>query len=349
VLFRSPATEIADRERQELETLKQLEELAPLRTEYIRIRFANARELFDLFSSKSNGQGGGDDGNSTGSILSSRGQAIVDERTNSIILTDTEEKIAQFRALVEQIDIPIRQVQIEARLVVANTSFSEDLGIRWGGSALDSPGGDFIFIDGAGFGDTIVDLAAGSPAGAIEMGILTDNILLDLELTALESNGEGEIISQPKVITGDKQTATILRGQKIPYQKSDGLGGVTVEFQDAVLRLEVTPQITPDNNVIMDLVINQDSVAEFFQTSDGSAVPIIDVTELVTQVLVADGQTVVLGGVYETNETNSIVKVPFFGDIPYIGRLFRRTTTNSEKRELLIFITPRIQAETLVQ
>ncbi len=350
VLLVAPATEIADRERQELETLKQLEELAPLRTEYIRVRFANARELFDLFNSQGGGDGGGNtDGNSTGSILSSRGQAIVDERTNSIILTDTEEKIAQFRALVEQIDIPIQQVQIEARLVIANTSFSEDLGIRWGGGATDTPGNDFVSVDGAGFGDTVVDLAAGAPAGAIEASIITDNILLDLELTALESNGDGEIVSQPKVITGDKQQASILRGQRIPYQKSDGLGGITIEFQEAVLKLDVTPQITPDNNVIMDLVVNQDSVAEFFQTADGSAVPIIDTTALVTQVLVADGQTVVLGGIYETNETDSVIKVPFFGDVPYLGRLFKRTTTNSEKRELLIFITPRIQAETLVQ
>ncbi|GAB1265743.1 type 4a pilus secretin PilQ [Aurantivibrio infirmus] len=349
VLLVAPADEIAERERQEIETLKQLEELAPLRTEYIRVRFANARELFDLFNTREDEQD--DEGNTTGSILSSRGTAIVDERTNSIILTDTEDKIAQFRALVDQIDIPIQQVQIEARIVIANTTFRDDIGVRWGGSAIDTPGSDVVSINGATspFNNTVVDLAAGLPAGAIEASILTDNILLDLELSALENNGEGEIVSQPKIITGDKQQATISKGQRIPYQTVDEDGDVITRFEEILLKLDATPQITPDDNIIMDLVITQDNVNRFIAGANGGLIPVIDTTGVTTQVLVADGQTVVLGGIYETTENDSVTKVPFFGDVPYFGRLFRRTSSNTDKRELLIFITPRIQAETLVQ
>lgn len=362
VLLVAPADEIADRERQELETLKQLEELAPLRTEFVHIRYANARELFELFNTKNSGEdsgGSGDkDDNSTGTLLSSRGQAIVDERTNSIILTDTEEKIAQFLLLVERIDVPIRQVLIEARIVVADTSFRQDIGVRWGGTAFDTPGGDVVNVAGGGFGGTVVDLGVISPAGSIGTSILTDNILLDLELSALESSGNGEIVSQPKVITGDKQKARISKGQMIAYRTvndTPGTGGsvgtrtVTTTFKDIELVLEVTPQITPDNHIIMDLLITKDTVAGFFEDGIGSSYPLIDTSEVETQVLVNDGQTVVLGGVYETVESNEVTKVPFFGDIPYIGRLFRSDSKSTEKQELLIFITPRIQAETLVQ
>lgn len=370
VLMVAPAAEIAERERQELETEKQLQELAPLRTEYIRVRYANARELFDLFGASSGGGGsqGGGGGGSTGSILSERGQAIVDERTNSIILTDTEEKIAQFRQLVDQVDIPIRQVMIEARIVIANTDFRKDMGIRWGGIAagthngnridaggsIDSldaePGSPSQFFFGGGTTDLeedmIVDLGVVNPAGSIAFDIISDNVLLDLELSALQDSGQAEIVSQPKVITGDKQQATIESGTEVPYQEASASGATSTSFKEAVLKLDVTPQITPDNNIIMDLIINQDSIGEI---DLASGIPTIDVTEIQTQVLVADGETVVLGGIYQTEQQSGVTKVPFFGDIPYLGRLFKQTVDRQNKRELLIFITPRIMADTLVQ
>lgn len=371
VLMVAPAAEIAERERQELETERQLQELAPLRTEYIRIRYANARTLFDLFSGMggAGGAGGaGKPGKATGSILSERGQAIVDERTNSIILTDTDDKIAQFRRLVDQIDIPIRQVMIEARLVIANTDIREELGIRWGGigarnvngnlvefggstDSLDAdPGAPVDFFNGTGSTDLeedmIVDLGLTNPAGSIAFDIITENILLDLELSALQDSGQAEIVSQPKVITGDKQQATIENGTEIPYQEASASGATSTSFKEAVLKLDVTPQITPDNNIIMDLVINQDSVGEI---DLASGIPTIDVTQITTQVLVADGETVVLGGIYQTEQQTGVTKVPFFGDLPYVGRLFKQTIERQNKRELLIFITPRIMPEKLVQ
>ncbi|MEX1033286.1 MAG: type IV pilus secretin PilQ family protein [Cellvibrionaceae bacterium] len=375
VLLVAPAAEIAERERQELETLKQLQELAPLRTEYIRIRYANARQLFDLFEGSGGGQGGGSGGGSTGSILSERGQAIVDERTNSIILTDTEEKIAQFRRLVDQIDIPVRQVMIEARIVIANTDFRKEMGVRWGGDGfnlargnrhLHEWGGDLGVLEERGpFGhfvpedptdpsslderdlndSLIVDLGVANPAGNFTYAFFSDNVFLELELSALQDSGSAEIVSQPKVITGDKQQASIESGTQIPYQEASASGATTTSFQEAVLKLQVTPQITPDNNIIMDLVINQDSVGEL--TSGG--IPTIDVTQIETQVLVANGETVVLGGIYQTERQEGVTKVPFLGDIPYLGRLFKQDVERQNKRELLIFITPSIMAETIVR
>jgi len=383
VLRVAPAAEIAEQEQQELETQRKLQELAPLRTEYIRIRYANAQTLYQLFLGEGGGQGGGsqgilaqgsedDSGSGSGGILSSRGQAIVDDRTNSIILTDTEEKIAQFRELVEQIDIPIRQVQIEARIVIANTNFREQLGIRWGGIGVDvtnshiieaagsrdsfdeDPGSPFDAFFNNGTTDleenTIVDLGVTNPAGSIAVSVLKNNTFLDLELSALEDNGQAEIVSQPKVTTGDKQQATISSGSQIPYQEASASGATAISFQEALLKLDVTPQITPDNNIIMDLAINQDSIGEVVTLPGaGGSVPTIDVTQIETQVLVANGETVVLGGIYSVDKQNSVTKVPFLGDIPYLGRLFRRDTNSEQKSELLIFITPEILPETLAE
>ncbi len=385
VLMVAPAAEIAERERQELETNRQLEELAPVRTEYIRIRYANATELFALFG----GEGGGSDETSTGSILSERGRAIVDERTNSIILTDTDEKIEQFKALVEKIDIPIRQVLIEARIVIANTDFRKEMGVRWmvqnqslakgnnhlhrGASSLDAYTADNFSIedvpvdlDGDGLFDvdnngdpievstelwapsiddvTLVDLGLAQAAGSFAWLLETDNGLLGMELSALEDSGHAEIVSQPKVITGDKQLATIESGTEIPYQEASSSGATTTAFREAVLKLEVTPQITPDDRIIMDLEINQDSIGEINLVS---GIPVIDVTQIQTQVLVGNGQTVVLGGIYQTEEIKGVTKVPFLGDVPYVGRLFRQDVKSQSKKELLIFITPKILAETL--
>jgi type IV pilus assembly protein PilQ len=356
VLMVAPAAEIAERERQELETQKQLTELAPLRTEFIRLRYASAEDFLSLFK----GSEGGDDSEG---ILSERGTAIVDSRTNSIVLTETDQKIAEFKELVKNIDVPIRQVMIEARIVIANTDYRKELGVEWGVASLNSTrGGNHQFLSSASreafladnFDDdtgawtpeidqtTMVDLGVAGPTGSLALSFISDNGFLDLELSALQNNGHAEIVSQPKVITGDKQLAHIESGTEIPYLEASSSGATSVSFKEAVLKLEVTPQITPDDQVIMDLKINQDSVGEVF-----SDIPSIDVTELDTQVLVANGQTVVLGGIFQTQKVESLEKVPFLGDLPYLGRLFRKDVNSEEKRELLIFITPKILADQL--
>ncbi len=383
VMMVAPAAEIAERERQEIETKKQLEELAPLRTEYIRVRYANAGDMFSLFAGgKGGGSGGAGGGGASGgkasslttqSVLSDRGSGTVDERTNSIIITDTAERIEAFKRLVDQIDIPIRQVMIEARIVVANNNFQRELGIRWGGmsfyrdsnatvemvgsqEALDNTGNDTDwpseFFDNLAAGqeatidltaNDMVDLATtGTPAGSAAVGILTDNAFLDMELTALENTGYAEIVSQPKVITSDKQTASIRSGKEIAYQEASASGATSTSFKEAVLLLEVTPQITPDNRIIMDLSVSKDALSAVVQ-----GVPTIDVTRLNTKVLVNNGQTVVLGGVFSVDTAKSENKVPVLGDIPFLGRLFKRTLTRTDKSELLIFITPRLMAESL--
>lgn len=376
VLMVAPAAEIAERERQELETQKQLQELAPLRTEYIRVRYANARELFDLFLPQygEEGRGGASstrsqDRNATGSILSERGHAIVDERTNSIILTDTEDKIENFRRVIDQIDIPIRQVMIEARIVIARTDFRKELGASIGGALflesdnhgqLNTYTGRILDADDYEYDsngnvsqittDDFFDLSAtgaDTAPAAFAWNVIRNNVFLGLEISALEDSGYAEIVSQPKVITGDKQQASIEAGTEIPYRDASattgagGGGGVaaSISFKKALLKLDVTPQITPDDKIIMDLIINQDSPGE--QTIAG---PTIEVTRLETQVLVPDGETVVLGGIFQNTVASSQSKVPLLGDIPVIGRFFRRDLNSDEKRELLIFITPRIMA-----
>lgn len=371
VLMVAPAAEIAERERQEITTKKQLEELAPLRTEYIRVRYANAKEMFELFRGESGGKGGGTGGGqggskSTGSVLSERGQAVVDERTNSIILTDTAERIEAFKRLIEQIDIPIRQVMIEARIVIANTDFERQLGIRWGGIGYNLNNSRLIELAGSQDGlddqdgtspgtwlttggtlnlteNNMVDLPINTPAGSLAVGVLTDNVFLDMELSALETSGYAEIVSQPKVITSDKQLAIIKSGKEIAYQEVSPSGGTTTGFKEAVLKLEVTPQITPDNRIIMDLNVAKDAVGEITQ----QGVPSVDITRLQTKVLVNNGQTVVLGGVFSLEGTKGERKVPFLGDIPFLGRLFKQTIDQQFKTELLIFVTPKLVADTV--
>tara|TARA_R110000822_G_scaffold226254_6_gene358894 strand:- start:12541 stop:14694 length:2154 start_codon:yes stop_codon:yes gene_type:complete len=367
VLMVAPAAEIAERERLQVEANKQLQELAPLRTEFIRIKYADAKELFELFDTD-NGGGGGSDGPATDSILSERGSAIVDERTNTVILTDTEEKILEFRRLIDEIDIPIRQVLIEARIVIASTDFRKEIGARMGIQGARGIGGDNVAgfsgsLEGfespnnpleifKGDGGTIlvndsalnVDLGVTNPAGSFALEFLTGNTFLDLELSALENEGSGEIVSQPKVLTGDKQKATIKTGTEIPYQNATSSGATSVEFKEAVLKLEVTPQITPDGRIVMDLVVAQDSVGDLLPSGE----PVIDVTEVETQAIVGDGQTLVLGGLFQMQKVTSVEKVPLLGDIPYLGRLFRHNMDDMEKREILIFITPKIIDEALL-
>ena len=370
VLMVAPAAEIAERERLQVEANKQLQELAPLRTEFIRIKYADARELFDLFDARRGGGSGGGSGDRTAtkSVLSERGSAIVDERTNTVILTDTEEKIQDFMRLIDEIDIPIRQVLIEARIVIANTDFRKEIGVRMGLQGARSIGGDNLggftgSLEGfsspnnpldifKGAGGTIlvnddalnVDLGVSNPTGSFALEFLTGNTFLDLELSALENEGSGEIVSQPKVLTGDKQKATIKTGTDIPYQNATSSGATSVEFKEAVLKLEVTPQITPDGRIVMDLVIAQDSVGDLLPTGE----PVIDVTEVTTQAIVGDGQTLVLGGLFQMTTVASVEKVPLLGDIPYLGRLFKHNMNDMEKREILIFITPKIIDEALL-
>ncbi len=404
VLMVAPSAEIAEQERLQVEANKQLQELAPLETAFVRIKYADAREVFELFTAAriEAGQAGGGsrDGNATNTILSERGSAIVDERTNTIILTDTEDKINEFRRLIGEIDVPIKQVLIEARIVIANTDFKKELGATWGLAGIDKLAGNttssafgdrtlgfsgrrsgltpgagvkesFTYsadeierddgIDGIagtaddvttytrnydfGLGDSLaVDLGVSNPTGSFSLGYLTDNFLIDLELSALESDGFGEIVSQPKVLTGDKQQAVIKSGTEIAYQKATSSGATSIEFKEAVLQLEVTPQITPDNRIIMDLLVSQDSVGAFTPTGE----PSIDITQIKTQALVGNGQTLVLGGIFQTEEVKGVDKVPVLGDIPFLGRLFRNDLRNVEKREILIFITPKIIDDNLL-
>ncbi len=371
VLMVAPAAEIAERERLQVEANKQLQELAPLRTEFIRIRYADARELFELFAvQEGNGRSGGrGDESATSSILSERGSAIVDERTNTIILTDTEEKILEFKRLIKEIDVPIQQVLIEARIVVADTDFRKEIGTRWGIQGAEQSGNDNF-----GFGGSLeqfadpnnpiqifnandpdseilvnadalnVDLGVTNPAGSIALEFLNADTFIDLELSALEQDGGGEIVSQPKVLTGDKQKAVIKAGQEVAFQEATSSGATSVEFKEAVLKLEVTPQITPDNRIILDLLISQDALGDFTPLGE----PTIDVTEIETQALVGDGQTLVLGGIFQNQSENQVEKVPLLGDIPVVGALFRRTLSDIEKREILIFITPKIVDDSLI-
>ncbi len=341
VLLIAPAAEIAERERQEIQTNKQIQELAPLRMEYIRVLYADARTIYDAFIGESSDDGG---------VLSDRGSIILDERTNSLLITETDKQLQELRKIITLIDIPIRQVMIEARIVVAQSDFTRELGVDWNldehtsGPAFNNGG---VFLGGSGNPGQgpDINLGAGAPTSTVTLGFREGNYLLDLELSALENSGNGEVVSQPKIITGDKQTASIESGTEIPFQEASASGATATSFKEAVLKLEVTPHITPDDRIIMDLVINQDEVGEF---DLASGIPTIDTTELRTQVLVSNGETIVLGGVFKMSEVNSVRKVPFLGDIPYVGQLFTQNSTNTEKVETLIFITPRILADRVI-
>lgn len=354
VLLVAPAAEIAAREKLELENQKQISELAPLRTEFVQVRYASATALFDLFNNAASESGQ--------TMLSDRGSVIVDERTNAIILTDTADKLEDFRRVIAQLDVPVRQVLIEARIVTASSNFSEELGIRWGGGKIvDNKwkfGGsretltelqDIIVSGGPGSitspGDLVVDLGVSGPGTtSFGIGITGEGYLLDLELSALASDGHAEVVARPKVITADKSSAYIESGVEIPYQEASSSGATSTSFKDAVLALEVTPQITPDDRIIMQLNVKQDTVGQVFE-----GVPSINTNEIETEVLVDNGQTVVLGGIFQTDRNVSTTKTPFLGDLPYVGALFRTKTERDDKQELLIFITPKILRDSLTR
>ena len=323
VLTVAPAAEIAGREREQLENEKQIRELAPVFTDLIQINYADAAEIADVLR-------GGD----ADALLTERGSVQVVERTNSLLVKDTQAKLDELRELIEQLDIPIRQVMIEARIVSIRSELTDELGVKWSG-LTDGKDGDAVNRDGI-FTDFELNNGGSSD---ISIGFSNGSgDLLKLELSALLSDGGGEVISQPKVITSDKKKAVIKSGQEIPYQEKTSSGATSTSFKDAVLGLEVTPQITPDGRVMMDIKVNNDS--RDGETTD--KIPIISTNEITTQVLVEDGETLVIGGVFTQNKTISDTKVPLFGDIPYLGGLFRSSSESDIKTELLVFITPKV-------
>lgn len=331
VLLIAPADEIAARERQEMQAQKQIAELAPLRRELIQVNYAKAAQIAALFQSVTSGSGQSDE----------RGSVTVDDRTNSIIAYQTQDKLDELRRVVAQLDIPVRQVMIEARIVEANVDYSKSLGVRWGGS-VKKGSGSWNASGQAGNGDIdnpFVDLGVNSPTAGLGIGFVSNHAILDLQLTAMEKTGNGEVVSQPKVVTSDKETAKILKGAEIPYQEASSSGSTSTSFKEAALSLEVTPQITPDNRIIMDVKVTKDE-PDFANALNN--VPPIKKNEVNANVLVSDGETIVIGGVFSNTQTKSIEKVPFLGDVPFVGRLFRRDIVQDQKSELLVFITPRI-------
>ncbi len=384
VIFIAPANEIAAREKELLTARKEAQELSPLRTEYLQVNYAKAADLATLIKS------------GAGSLISDRGSVAIDERTNTLLLQDTAERLADIRRLVSTLDIPVKQVMIEARIVIVSDDYSRDLGVRFGANvAFNQGGSDGLGLlggplnseegvgispypslaggsdrngdgipDGIGTPTTgtdgqlggfilpenaadryLVNLPAANPAGRLALALIDSDYLVDLELSAAQAEGRGEIISSPRLITANQREATIEQGVEIPYQESSSSGATTTQFKKAVLSLKVTPQITPDNRVILDLTVSKDSVGQLVASATGGFVPSIDTREIVTQVLVNDGQTVVLGGILETERRDAEKKVPYLGDIPVVGRLFKNNTTTDNKDELLIFVTPRILRE----
>ena len=355
VMLVAPGDEIAAREKLELESQKQLAELSPLRSELIQINYAKAGEISNIIKSDAN------------TLLSERGNVTVDERTNILLIRDTIDRLSEIRKLIASLDIPIRQVLIESRIVIANDGFTRGLGTRIGVRGRQQSGGNTFLTAGRAsgldlgptsansttpgrhsvLGDTLADedkdfninfpLPTATSPGSFAIGLLTNTALLDLELTALQTEGKGEVVSNPRLITSNQKEASIEQGTEIPYAQSSSSGASTVAFKKAVLSLTVTPQITPDDRVILDLHVTKDSVGETFND-----VPSIDTREIQTQVLVDNGETVVLGGIFEQIKSKEVSKVPLLGDIPLLGWLFRSTNVVDQKEELLIFITPKI-------
>lgn len=353
VMLIAPAAEIANAERLELEAAQQFRELAPLSTEFIPVNYANAADIAGIIDSEE------------ASLLSDRGSVAVDPRTNTLLVRETASNITQVREFVAELDIPVSQVLIESRVVSATDDFSKSLGVRFGYSRVDllnsspnetpftagqgssySIGGALSGLSTTGaptFGENlIVDLPASSGGASIGLAVgKVGSDLLQLELSAMQEEGRGEVISNPRLVTADKSKASIKTGVQIPYQQASSSGATTTAFQDAVLSLDVTPQITPDERVIMDLAVNRDTVS----STTVNGVPAVNTQSLTTQVIVDNGETVVLGGVYERTISEASSRVPFLGDLPFVGWAFRNKLNTDNKAELLIFVTPRILNE----
>jgi type IV pilus assembly protein PilQ len=352
VIMVAPSEEIAAREKIELEAQRQLEELAPLVTDFVQVNYAKAQEIATLLKAEKN------------SLLSERGHVTIDDRTNTLLVRDTADNLSSIRRVVTRLDIPVRQVLIESRIVIADDKFGRDLGVKFGYSKTTKYDDDhFLTIGGKKPGDTdyngntsyntadkenfIVDLPLiGAAANGAALGLAIGKIgshLLQLELQALQVEGRGEVLSNPRVVTSDRKEALIEQGTEIPYQEASSSGATSTSFKKAVLSLKVTPQITPDDRIIMDLAVSKDSVG----AQEVNGVPTVDTKTVDTQVLVNNGETVVLGGVYERTQRNQIERVPFFGDLPVLGYLFRNNSAQDDKSELLVFVTPRILKESL--
>jgi type IV pilus assembly protein PilQ len=360
VMLIGPSEEIAAREKLELQTHQQVEELAPLRSEYIQVNYAKASDLAALLKDEKN------------SLLSARGAVSVDERTNILLVQDTAIKIDEVRSLVHKLDVPVRQVLIESRVVFANDDFEDALGVNFGAAAKFRPGNEPVlgFAGNRSASNTIttgnlsgtgapvapistsvddrltVNLPVTLPGGGgatgfgLTLGALPGGTVLDLELQALESEGLGKIVASPRLVTSNQQQAYIESGEEIPYLESTSSGAASVSFKKAVLRLDVTPQITPDDHIILDLTVNQDSRGEVT-----NGVPAINTREMHTKVLVDNGETVVLGGIYIQEKSGAVRRVPFFGRLPYVGWMFKSEVNTDKRNELLIFVTPKIIQE----
>ena len=349
VLLVAPADEIAARERQELEAQKQIAELAPLRRELIQVNYAKASDMAKLFQSVTSAEGATDD----------RGSITVDDRTNSIIAYQTQDRLDELRRIVAQLDVAVRQVMIEARIVEANVDYDKALGVNWRGASvgdtsyvISGRGGNRVGAPGYGQNTpnvqnptpslgNFVDMGAAGATSGFGIGFITNNAILDLELSAMEKTGNGEVVSQPKVVTADKETAKILKGSEVPYQEASSSGATSTSFKEAALSLEVTPQITPDNRIIIEVKVTKDA-PDFSQAASTGGVQSISKTEVNAKVLFSDGETIVIGGVFTNTQSKSVDKVHFLGDVPYIGRFFKRDLVQDKKSELLIFLTPRI-------
>ena len=360
IIMVAPSEEVARMEQLEAQAAIAMEELEPLKTSLVRIKYARAEELAALIKSDAN------------RLMSTRGNVTVDERTNTLLIHDTESSIKNIRSLVASLDRPVKQVMVESRIVIASDDFARDLGVRFGFSGTDTinaSDGTYITVGGGKPGLYPADGNATPPnygitgGGAVDtsgqnfmvnlpsllggdfgsaFGLMIGKVgrgMLQLELSAMQIEGKGEIVSTPRVITTDQQEAVIKQGVEIPYEEATSSGATNVTFQEAVLQLAVTPQITPDNKVIMDLNVTKDN-PDFSREVRG--VPPIDTRSVETTVRVDDGETVVLGGIFESEKTESQDKTPVLGDLPAIGRLFRRDVNQETKRELLLFVTPNI-------
>lgn len=353
VIWVAPASELVAKEQHELKSIKRKQDLEPLITEYITVNYAKAEDLLKLIETAGKGK-------VDASLLSKRGSISVDVRTNTLLIQDMSSRVNDIRSLVKTLDVPVRQVSIESRIVYATDEFGKELGARFGATKIGGKGG---FSGGIGATNSMVnDLTGGSgnvglpsltdrlsvnmpvvgAAGSLAFSLLSKDYLLDLELSALQAENKGEVVSSPRVVTADKRKAVIEKGVEVPYEVESLSGGTTIAFKKAVLGLEVTPQITPDEHIVMDLLVRQDEINKYYQSSRGNSIPIIDTRNVTTQVLVDNGQTVVLGGVHEETKSNDIRKVPMLGDLPILGNMFKKTSTKTIKRELLIFVTPKI-------
>ncbi|MGO8831081.1 MAG: type IV pilus secretin PilQ [Steroidobacteraceae bacterium] len=371
VIIIGPTEELASREKAQLAARKEVQELSPIRSEYIQVNYAKVSDLAKMIRPVGAAAGAAGGKNS---LLSPRGSLSIDERTNTLLVQDTAENLSDIRRLVQTLDVPVRQVLIEARIVVVSDTFERDLGAQFGVTSAQSNGNNgLLAVSGNGVAtDTMVqsaltnissgqastpvatpalanrymvNLPAANTNGSIGIALLGGSYLVDLALSAAENEGKSETISSPRVITANQKQATIMQGVEIPYQESASSGATTTQFKNAVLSLKVTPLITPDNRVILDLDVSDDTVGQNVQSATGGSVPSIDTREIMTQVLVGDGQTVVLGGILETTKSYQANKVPWLGDIPILGHLFKSTTDINNKTELLIFITPKILRE----